>query len=92
VALIVVRLKPVLTNSHSPVSGANFGPSVASPQNAQTYWNEVACALFQQAHVFWYSYQDYNANPSFGVFDRNGNAIYAQNVSVYFSTYAWSVC
>jgi len=68
-----------VTETGHPVSGANFGPSVASPQNAQTYWNEVACALFQQAHVFWYSYQDYNANPSFGVFDRNGNAIYAQN-------------
>jgi len=68
-----------VTETGHPVSGANFGPSVASAQNAQTYWNEVACPLFQQAHVFWYSYQDYNANPSFGVFDRNGNAIYAQN-------------
>jgi glucan endo-1,3-beta-D-glucosidase len=71
-----------VTETGHPVSGANFGPSVPSVQNAQTYWNEVACALFQQAHVFWYSYQDYNASPSFGVFDGNGNAQYAQNVSI----------
>jgi hypothetical protein len=35
--------------------------------------------------AFWYAAQDYNANPSFGVFDASGNALYAQNVSTMFS-------
>ncbi|KAK1816413.1 hypothetical protein LTR12_009192 [Friedmanniomyces endolithicus] len=65
-----------VTETGWPVSGPNYGAAVASVQNAQTYWRSVACACFQQVHVFWYAYQDYSASPSFGVFGSNGNAIY----------------
>ncbi len=49
---------------------------VASVKNAQTFWRSVACQAFNQVHIFWYSYQDYHQSPSFGIFDKNGNAIY----------------
>jgi glucan endo-1,3-beta-D-glucosidase len=42
-----------ITETGWPVSGADFGSSVASVTNAQTFWGNVACAAFEQAHVFW---------------------------------------
>ncbi|KAF2454089.1 glycoside hydrolase family 17 protein [Lineolata rhizophorae] len=76
----VNRVKPGtwvwVTETGHPVSGDNFGPSVASVSNAQSYWNRVACECFNSVHVFWYAYQDYNSNPSFGVIDANLNSIY----------------
>lgn len=65
-----------VTETGWPVSGPDYGPAVPSVANAQTYWHTVACAAFQQIHIFWYAYQDYSASPSFGVFGSNGNAIY----------------
>lgn len=65
-----------ITETGWPVSGESQGAATASAQNAASYWNSVACQLFQMGHVFWYAYQDYSANPSFGIFDSNGNAIY----------------
>lgn len=65
-----------ITETGWPVSGANFDASVASVSNAQAYWTNVACAAFEQAHTFWYAYQDYSASPSFGVVDANRNPIY----------------
>ncbi|KAK3066977.1 hypothetical protein LTR53_016414 [Teratosphaeriaceae sp. CCFEE 6253] len=65
-----------VTETGWPVSGPNSGAAVASVKNAQTYWRSVACAAFQQIHIFWYAYQDYSASPSFGVFGSNGQAIY----------------
>lgn len=65
-----------ITETGWPYKGASQGAAVASVQNAQKFWRSVACQLFKQAHVFWYAYQDYNDSPSFGVFDRNGKAIY----------------
>lgn len=65
-----------VTETGWPVSGPNSGAAVASVKNAQTYWRSVACQAFNSVHIFWYSYQDYHQSPSFGVFDKNGNAIY----------------
>jgi len=65
-----------ITESGWPVSGANDGSGVPSISNAQAYWTNVACAAFEQAHTFWYVYQDYSASPSFGVVDANRNPIY----------------
>ena len=56
-----------ITETGWPVSGPTYGNAVANVANAQTYWNEVACAAFQQAHTFWYALQDYTSSPSFGV-------------------------
>ncbi|SMQ48864.1 unnamed protein product [Zymoseptoria tritici ST99CH_1A5] len=65
-----------VTETGWPVSGPNFGASVASKTNAQKFWRGTGCKLFNQVDVFWYSYQDYNASPSFGIFDKNGKANY----------------
>ncbi|KAK4502866.1 hypothetical protein PRZ48_006292 [Zasmidium cellare] len=65
-----------ITETGWPTHGATQGAAVASVQNAQKFWRSVACRLFNTGHVFWYAYQDYNDAPSFGVFDKNGKAIY----------------
>ena len=65
-----------ITESGWPVTGDKFGNSVPSKANAQAYWKSVACSAFENAHTFWYSYQDYKSNPSFGVIGSNGKAIY----------------
>ena len=65
-----------VTETGWPVSGPNSGAAVASVKNAQTFWRSVACKAFNEVHIFWYAYQDYTANPSFGIFGSNGNAIY----------------
>ncbi|KAI5361837.1 Putative glycoside hydrolase family 17, glycoside hydrolase superfamily [Septoria linicola] len=65
-----------VTETSWPVTGDNYGNAVASVANAQKFWRSVACELFNEGHVFWYAYQDYNDSPSFGIFDSNGNAIY----------------
>jgi len=77
---VVQRVKPGtsvwITETGWPVSGANFGASVASVSNAQAYWTNVACDAFKQAHTFWYAYQDYTSSPSFGVVGANRKPIY----------------
>ncbi|WPH03225.1 Hypothetical protein R9X50_00610200 [Acrodontium crateriforme] len=67
-----------ITETGWPVSGTYHTQDHAIPSvaNAQHYWRSVACEAFKDVHVFWYAYQDYNSNPSFGMFDRNGKAIY----------------
>ncbi|KAI9738819.1 MAG: hypothetical protein M1834_008326 [Cirrosporium novae-zelandiae] len=65
-----------VTETGEPVSGPTMGAAVASVENAQTYWSEVACAAFEQVHIFWYVLQDWTASPSFGVLNSDGNTIY----------------
>lgn len=69
-------MKVWVTETGWPYKGPSQGAAVPTVGNAQTFWHSVACQLFKEANVFWYAYQDYNDSPSFGVFDRNGNAIY----------------
>jgi glucan endo-1,3-beta-D-glucosidase len=63
--------KPVwVTETGYPVSGKTAGQAVASPENAETYWDEVGCPLFGETNVWWYTLQDAapdTPNPSFGV-------------------------
>jgi len=68
-----------ITETGWAVTGPTQGAAVPSKVNAQWYWNIVACELFNEGHVFWYAYQDYNASPSFGLFDANGDALYDLN-------------
>ncbi len=77
---VVHRVKPGtwvwITETGQPVSGAPFGYSVPSVASAQSYWKEVACEAFRGAHVFWYAYQDWTSDPSFGVIGQDGQPIY----------------
>lgn len=77
---VVDRVKPGVwvwnTESGWPTSGKTENKAVPSVANAQRYWKDVACSSFASMHTFWYSLQDFNASPSFGVADGNGNALY----------------
>ncbi|KAM3066918.1 hypothetical protein ACMFMG_007064 [Clarireedia jacksonii] len=70
------RAEVWVTESGWPSAGPQSGNAVASVANAQTYWKQVACEAFKEANTWWYSLQDYNASPNFGVVDANGNLIY----------------
>jgi len=64
-----------ITETGWPITGNSAGAAVPSGQNAQQYWNSVACDAFNSGHTFWYTLQDYSSNPSFGVVDSNYNPI-----------------
>ena len=64
--------KPVwVTETGWPVSGQQMNQAVASVQNAQTYWQQVACQLFaDNVNTYWYTLQDALPDvpsPSFGL-------------------------
>jgi glucan endo-1,3-beta-D-glucosidase len=63
--------KPVwITETGWPVSGKTENLAVASPQNAQTYWDQVGCAIFGKINTWWFTIQDSyptTPSPSFGI-------------------------
>jgi len=63
--------KPVwVTETGWPVSGKVSGDAIASVQNAETYWQEVGCALLGNYNTWWYTLEDSiptTPNPSFGI-------------------------
>jgi exo-beta-1,3-glucanase (GH17 family) len=65
-----------ITETGWPVTGDSFGAADASASNALGYWKGVACSALQQIDIWWYAYQDYNANPSFGILDGQNRPIY----------------
>ncbi|KAK3079144.1 hypothetical protein LTS18_005622, partial [Coniosporium uncinatum] len=65
-----------VTETGWPVTGDNYGASIPDIANAQSYWKNVACAAFEQVHMFWYAYQDFNANPSFGILGPDLKPLY----------------
>jgi len=65
-----------VTESGWPTAGPTENQAVPSVANAQQYWKTVACSSFKSMHTFWYTLQDFNASPSFGIADANGNAKY----------------
>jgi len=69
--------KPIwITESGWPVSGPTSGQGVPSVQNAETYWQNVACVLEQRnINMWWYILNDQGASPSFGV-SNNGVPLY----------------
>lgn len=59
-----------VTETGWPVSGKTVGQAVPSLKNARTYYEEVACPMFGDINVWWYTLQDsapQTPNPSFGV-------------------------
>lgn len=77
---VVDRVKPGVwvwaTETGWPTSGKTENQAVPNVANAGRYWKEVACSSFSSMHTFWYSIQDYNASPSFGVADGSGKPYY----------------
>jgi len=65
-----------VTETGWPTAGPTDGQAVASVGNAKQFWDVVACSAFQSMHVFWYSLQDFDVSPTFGVVDDNYAAKY----------------
>lgn len=69
--LAAVGSKPVwITETGWPVSGPTENLAVPSISNAQTYWDQVACAVLGKINTFWYTLQDAAPTtpaPSFGL-------------------------
>jgi len=64
----VAQGKPVwITETGWPTAGPSDGDAQTSVANAQTYWSQVACTAFASTNTFWYTLDDFNASPSFGV-------------------------
>jgi glucan endo-1,3-beta-D-glucosidase len=77
---VVDRVKPGVwvwaTETGWPTRGPTENQAVPNVANAGRYWKEVACSAFSSMHTFWYSIQDFDASPSFGVADGNGQPYY----------------
>ncbi|KAK4952021.1 hypothetical protein LTR10_009941 [Elasticomyces elasticus] len=59
-----------VTETGWPVSGAKENEAIASPQNAEIYWQDVACTLMGKINTWWYILQDAaptTPNPSFSI-------------------------
>lgn len=59
-----------ITETGWPVSGKTSGQAVPSTANAETYWQEIACAIIPKYNVWWYTLDDSiptTPNPSFGI-------------------------
>lgn len=63
--------KPVwVTETGHPVSGPQQNQAVANLANAERYWEEVGCALFNNINTWYYTLQDAAPDvpsPSFGI-------------------------
>jgi len=60
--------KPIwVTETGWPVTGPTENQAIASTQNAETYWQEIACNLLGKTNTWWYTLNDNGASPSFGV-------------------------
>jgi glucan endo-1,3-beta-D-glucosidase len=65
-----------VTEAGWPVSGKQSGAAVASVDNAETFWQEVACELeHREINFWWYILDDGTATPSFSV-SQNGQPLY----------------
>ncbi|EGP92443.1 unnamed protein product [Zymoseptoria tritici ST99CH_1E4] len=85
--------KPVwMTESGWPVSGPTSGQAEASVDNAERYWQEVACMLIESdTPTFWYTLRDAEPSvpsPSFGIIgqDVNSDPLYDLSCSAKNST------
>ena len=61
--------KPIwITETGWPTSGSTINEAVSSVDNAHTYYQEVGCSAFAAGiNTWWYTFQDSESAPSFGV-------------------------
>jgi glucan endo-1,3-beta-D-glucosidase len=63
-----------ITETGWPVAGKVRNLAKAGADNAQTYWNEIGCAIFGNYKTWWYMLRDADPTPpetEFGVLDTN---------------------
>lgn len=64
-----------ITETGWPVSGKTVGSAEPSAENAERFWRDVGCPLFEETNVWWYTLQDAapdTPNPSFGIVEETG--------------------
>jgi len=65
-----------ITEAGWPTSGPKSGEAVASVDDAEIFWQDVACELEDRGiNFWWYILEDAGASPSFGV-SQNGKPLY----------------
>lgn len=70
-----------VTETGWPVNGNAIGNAVPSVQNAATYFNQVACTAFGKMNTFWFTFQDWYAEPSFAVVNADGQKYFEMDCS-----------
>ncbi|KAK6526612.1 hypothetical protein TWF694_005194 [Orbilia ellipsospora] len=69
-----------ITETGWPTNGKTFNLAVPSIANAQTYWNDIGCALFGKYKTWWYLLRDADpqppTTPEFGIVDANFKPYY----------------
>lgn len=66
-----------ITETGWPVSGPTENLAVASPENAEKYWQDVACRVLGNINTYWYTLQDaypVTPAPSFGLIGSDINS------------------
>lgn len=67
-----------VTETGWPVTGSQLGAAVPGVKNAASYFQQVACTSFGVMNTFWFTWQDWNAKPSFAVVDAKGQQYFSQ--------------
>lgn len=76
VAAVAPNKKIWVTEAGWPVAGKQSGAAIASVNNAEIFWQEVACELeHRNINFWWYILDDGSASPSFSV-SQNGKPLY----------------
>jgi len=70
-----------VTETGWPITGPSDGSGVPSKAAASDYYQKTACAVFRLYDTFYYTLQDYNASPSFGVMGPNYAPLYSLTCS-----------
>lgn len=68
-----------VTETGWPVTGSSLGAAEPGVENAASYFQQVACPSFGTMNTFWFTYQDWYADPSFAVVDADGQEYFSQN-------------
>lgn len=67
-----------VTETGWPVTGNQLGNAVPGVSQAASYFQQVACPSFQEMNTFWFTYQDWYAEPSFAVVKADGTEYFSQ--------------
>lgn len=67
-----------VTETGWPVTGDALGSAVPGVENAASYFQQVACQSFGKVSTFWFTYQDWFAQPSFAVVNADGQEYFSQ--------------
>lgn len=68
-----------VTETGWPVTGSSLGAAEPGVENAASYFQQVACPSFGMMNTFWFTYQDWFADPSFAVVDADGQEYFSQD-------------